>query len=125
MYKKMPTSVIIIIIISVVAVRQHPRSSRSVGRSLVRVGNAIILLRLAVRNTGVIDRTRVDGIGALVVLDVAGPHQGGVEVVKGRVAVDLEGPVAANVGDGGSSGTEVAVKVLEVLCFLLERKVSH
>lgn len=95
--------------------------SPSIVRGLVRIGNTIILLRLTVRNTGVINLARVDGVGAQVVLDVTRSHEGGVQVVKRGVAVDLEGPVATDIVDGGGSGAEVTVKVLEVLCLSKSR----
>lgn len=73
------------------------------------------MLGLAIRDLSIVDLAGVDSVGAQVVLDIAGTNEGSIQVVKRRVAIDLEWSVAAYIVDGWGSGTEVAVKVLEVL----------
>lgn len=94
----------------------YPTSPRLlVGGSSISIGNAVILLRLAISNLNIIHLARVDGVGAEVVLNIARTDKGSVQVVKGGIAVDLEGAVTTDVVDSGSSGTEVTVEALQVL----------
>lgn len=83
--------------------------------SSISIGNAVILLRLAIGNLRIVHFARVDSVGAQVVLHVARADKSGVQVVKGGVAVDLEGAVTTYIVDSWGSGTEVTVEALQVL----------
>lgn len=87
-----------------------------VGSSRISIGNAVILLRLAIGNLSIVHFARVNSVGAEVVLDIARADESSVQVIKGGVAVDLEGAVTTDIVDSGGSGTKVTVEALQVLC---------
>lgn len=48
-------------------------------------------------------------------MNIARADESGVQVVKGGVAVDLEGAVTTDIVDSWGSGTEVTVEALQIL----------
>lgn len=94
-----------------------------VGSSSISIGNAVILLGLAISDLNIVHFAQVDSVGAEVVLDIARADEGSIQVVKGGVAIDLEGAVTTNIVDSWGSGAEVTVEALQVL-YIEERSVS-
>lgn len=101
-----------------------PLESNPAPRSLIGdVLGAVVRLVLAVHDLQV-GRALLDELGARLVLQVAGPQERVAEVVEGVVVGDLEGQLAAHVGDGRGRPALDAVEVLEVLYREGVRKVS-